>query len=233
MMQIKVLNADRLQIILASAPKIFTREMAHFLWKERKTFIGNKTYMGSFRQSLLRKKRKSYGGTWSKGVANAFVGIPSGNMNDLRTMGMRLGVSDKWRKKIPYIEKLDSGYNVSPNSKKWLMIPFYKNMRGIQRAGRYGGTAMGATKNSWSKYIAQQFENKAIKAVSYHGKALFFGTDKSGTFKNKLMFVGVKHAKIKKQFDFMAACMRRTPGIIRRAAKTVDKTVAKLEKKFY
>jgi hypothetical protein len=232
MMQVTVLNERRLQIALASAPKVFTREVAHWLWKERKTFIGNKTYMGSFRQSLLRKKRKSYDGTWNKGLAMAFVGFPSG-MNTLGTMEMHLGLSDKWRKKIPYIEELAKGYSVSPKSKKWLVIPFYKSMRGIQRSGRYGGTAMGVAKNTWSKYLSQKFEDKAIKVVPYHGKVLFFGTDKAGSMKNKLMFVGVKHVKIKKQFDFLAACRRRIPGIIRRAAKTVDKTVAKLEKGFY
>jgi len=240
MNEVVILNEKRVQQLFAMAPREFSKSMVHFMWRERKSFVGNKRHMGSFRRTILRKKTKSYSGTWHQGMARAFTG----NINHpdkLDNMQLSMGVGDVWKERIPYIEELAKGYSVAPKAKKWLMIPMYKNLRSIQLFGRVGGTGMGRTKKPWSRVIQMLYNSSRITPILFHGKLLFFGNTKGerGTHErrhlahlhNKLLFIGVKSVTVKKQFDFYKAFERRIPGIIRRANNTVDRTVREIDKK--
>jgi hypothetical protein len=238
MKEIVILGQNRVQILFAMAPKIFSRTMTHWMWRERKLFLGNKKYDGSFRRSLNRKQRKYGDGEWSSAIGKAFTGEIN-HPENLNGMQLRMGISDRWQRKIPYAEFLGTGGTITPKNKKWLMIPNYKNLRSIGLFGRVGGTGMGTTKNNWSRVINMLYNSSRINPIAYHGKLLYFGNThgEKGTHQkrhlahlhDKLLFTGVKRTKVKKQFDFIRSFERRIPGATKRAETMINRTVKKID----
>lgn len=239
---ITVVNESRVKQFFVMAPKEFTRSMAKYMYHERNLFVGTRTKkkMGSFRRSLVKKQRKSYPGQWSKGMAMAFTGYVY-NSDKLDNMNLNLGISEKWQDRIPYLEDLSKTHTVTPKNRKWLMIPFYKNLKSIGLFGRVGGFGRGKTKQHWGRVLKMLDEHSRTNWLFSRGRLLVFGyiEKKSGSHRarhmgrldRKLLFVGVKSATIKKQYDFKRAFMRRKPGVIKRANKAVEKTVKNIDRK--
>ncbi len=237
---VELFGGDKVERMFAAAPKVFARSMTHFLWRVRKTFVGNKRDSGVFRRSLERKRRKYRDGTWSNAMGRGFTGIidrpeSTGNMT------LKMGISPKWQERIPYLSELSKGYTVTPKNRQWLIIPMYKNLLSVGLFGRIGGTGMGKTKRTWSKFMAaMNAGGKLDQPFVFHGKLLFFGDvpDKGGTHEKrhlhglhrKLLFVGVKRTVVKQQYDFYKAFERRVPVIKRQAEREVYRTTQLLEK---
>lgn len=236
---VTILGEDRVQQMFATAPRAFARSMTHWLWRERKSFVGNRRHMGSFRRTLLRKKRKSYDGTWSQGMARAFTGKVN-HPERLSNLQLSLGISDKWQERIPYLEKLSEQHTITPKNRQWLMLPFYENLRSVGLFGRVGGFGMGKTKSHWGRVIQMLYNSSRITPILFHGKLLFFGDTAGeagshrgrhlGRLHKRLLFVGVKKVSIKKQYDFLKAFQRRVPGIIKRANNMVDRTMREIDR---
>lgn len=239
---ITIVNESKVKQLFAMAPKEFTNSMAKFMYHERNLFVGTRTKkkMGYFRRSLVKKERKSYHGKWSKGMAMAFTGFVH-NSKNLEGMNLNLGISEKWQERIPYLEDLSKTHTVTPKNKSWLMIPFYKNLKSIGLFGRIGGFGRGKTKQHWGRVLKMLDEHSRTSWLLFHNKLLVFGDieKKSGSHRarhlgrldKKLLFVGVKSATIKKQYDFKRSFMRRRAGVIKRAHKAVDKTVKTIDRK--
>ena len=246
MNELVILGEKQVEDLFKMAPKVFTNEVTHFLWKERLMFVGNKKEMGTFRRGLLRKKRKFYDGTWGQGMARAFTGNlnrPTGRLsnvlNSLDGLELSMGVIDKWKRRIPYLEFLSEGGTVRPKNKEWLMIPFYKNLRSVGLFGRIGSNIH--DKKNWTRWRREN-QIRMGDFVPFHGKLLVFGDipkeEQTGTHFNrhlgrlhrKLLFVGVKRVNVKKQFDFEKSFERRKPAIINRAIRMTEKTVQQMDK---
>jgi hypothetical protein len=240
LVRVELIGSDRVQQMFTAAPRVFSRTLTHFLWRERKNFVGNKRHSGSFRRTLERKKRKYREGTWSKAMGKGFTGSidhPEGTGN----MTLKMGISPKWQDRVPYLSELSRGYTVTPKNRQWLIIPMYRNLLSVGLFGRIGGTGMGKTKRTWSKFMAAMSSaGKLDQPFMYHGKLLFFGDvpDKGGSHEKrrlhglhrKLLFVGVKRATVKQQFDFYKAFERRVPGVKNRIEKLIARTTMNLEK---
>lgn len=240
LVSVELLGSDKVQKMFYAAPKVFARAMTHFLWRERKNFVGNKRHSGAFRRTLERKKRKYRDGTWSKAMGRGFTGTID-HPESTGNMTLKMGISQKWQERIPYLSELSKGYTVTPKNRQWLIIPMYKNLLSVGLFGRIGGTGMGKTKRTWGRLMAaMNAGGKLDQPFVHHGKLLFFGDvpDKGGTHERrhlhglhrKLLFVGVKRTTIKQQFDFYRAFERRVPGLKIRVEKTIYRVTQNLEK---
>lgn len=230
MIGVTVLGDREIQRKLAMAPVAMSDALEHWMWAERKSFVGNKQVAGSFRRQLENKQRSTRSGPWSGGVTKAFAGrLERGGMNPLDKK-LVLGVSDGKLKKMPFLETLTKSHTVVPTSKRWLLIPFYKN---LTTAGRYGSWNFGVTKKHWGHFRDERRDS--LRFVIYHGKLLVFDgreppVQGTGKRNRKLLFVGVKQARIKKKFDFIRSAERRGVGMDKRAHKFIDRAVRNIEK---
>lgn len=230
-----VQGESRLKGAFNIAPKIMTNEMAHFMAREGKNFIGNKTHQGSFRRSLRNKtKRDGTGKKWGPGIPYAFTRNVSGYDN-IDNMTLKMGINDKKLPKMPFIPFLATGGTVFPKNSSWMMIPVIKNLKSVGLFGRIGTSAV--AKNNWTKW---RKNNQHIlgQGFVFHGKYLIFGDspDKGGSHKarhthmlnRKLLFVGVKRASIKKRFDFERSFISRSKNMQARGEKFVDRAIQKM-----
>lgn len=227
MKSITVLGERRIQRLFEMAPKVFTEAMAHWLWRERRMFVGNKERQGSFQRQLGRKTRKDAGRKWRVGIGNAFKGWID-NPKRLYGMTLTMGVNDVWLKRMPYVELLNTGGTITPKRANWLIIPKYDNLRTVSEYKKYGGHG----KMTFNKLFRQLYDNSDLYYMFFHGKMLYFGDFESGGkshLNNKLLFVGVKSAKIKRQFNFERSFTRRKSGMIRRAEKMASRTVRNID----
>ena len=215
-----IIGDDEVQQLFKMAPRTFANSMAKWMWRERRSFVGTKKHHGAFRRSLLRKPKKYGDGTWSEGIPRAFTGKVFGPKR-IENMTLVMGVEEKWLKKMPYVEALGKGATIVPKSKKWLMIPHYQNLKGFGRVGGHG-------KRTYSD-LMQELQAHLDQPFLFHGKLLVFGDtpkgEERGHLHRKLLFVGVKQAKIKRQFNFEGHFNRRVPGMIKRANNAVKRTV--------
>lgn len=237
MITVEVKGDKAVEQLFLMAPKVYTDSIAHWFWRERKLFVGNKSRKGAFAKSLERKEHKTYGGLWRRGgIGQAFTGGIN-HPHIMNNMTLNMGVTDEWRKRMPYIDILSTGGTVRPVSKQWMLIPFYKNLRSIGLLGRIGNNAR--DKKNWTKWRREQRGHFDI--FIYHGKLLVFGDYPSseatgshearhmGRLNRKLLFVGVKRATIKKRFDFEKSFKRRVPTMIGRGEKIILTTTSKLD----
>jgi len=257
MNEIVVLGEDRVQQLFAMAPKAFGRAMTHWMWSERKHFLGNKKYRGEFRRSLDIRPRKYMSGRWSKGIGSAFTGNVA-NREQLEGLRLSMGITDKWQQRIPYAEFLSKGGTIFPKRADWLIIPNYKNLKSRGLFGRIGSS--GVSKLSFNKlfnFASGNIENPSSRwspnlELSYpvfkNGKMFYFGNTSGETYRNKsgkvvrrksgigrlhgqLLFIGVKSVSIGKQFDFVSDFLNRQPIFVKNANNMVDKTINEIDKK--
>jgi len=229
-----VFNEEGFANIFKLAPAYMTNEMAHFMAREGKNFIGTKKHQGSFRRSLRSKKKLDGSGkNWGPGIPYAFTRNLAG-YNRIDDMTLRMGLNDKKLPKMPFIPMLGTGGSVAPKDKQWMMVPFLKNLRAVGLFGRMGTSSV--AKNNWTKWRAA---NQAkMQAFFFHGKYLIFGDmpDSSGSHKTrhehmlnrKLLFVGIKRANIRKRFDFEKSFTSRAVGMAARGQKFVDRAVNRM-----
>lgn len=229
-----VYGSKELHQMLLTAPKAILNGAEHWMWKERKLFVGNKGSTGTFRRSLKRKKKKYSSGTWSGAIGQAFTGSVK-NRGNSRGMYLEMGVIDKWRKRIPYVDILAKGGTVRPKSGKWMLIPNYKNLRDSGVRGRIGSSS--GSKMNWTRWRKQN-QGSLMAPFVHNGKLYIFAKGTSGSpdskyrrmglFNKRPLFIGVKKATIKKQFDFVKAFDRRIPGMVKRFDKRINKVIDKL-----
>lgn len=216
---------NEVQQLFSMAPKTFANAMAKWMWRERRSFVGTRKHHGAFRRSLLKKPKKYGEGTWGEGVPRSFTGKVFGS-EKLENMTLIMGVEPEWLKKMPYVEALGEGATIVPRTKKWLMIPHYKNLKGFGKVGGHG-------KRTYSD-LMQELQAHLDQPFLYHGKLLVFGDtpkgEQYGHLHRKLLFVGVKQAKIKQQFNFEGRFNRRIPGMIKRANNMVKRTVRGIDR---
>jgi hypothetical protein len=251
MSEMIILGEALVQQLFAMAPRAFGRSMTHWLWSERKHFLGNKKYRGEFRRSLDVKERKYGPGKWRKGIGSAFTGNVI-NRDQLDNLHLNMGITEKWQKRIPYADFLSRGGTILPKKAKWLIIPYYKNL-GLRILGRLGSFI--GSKRSYNKlfnFAAGNIEGnfppglKLRYPVFKNGRMYLFGNTSSETHRNKkgkvvrtktgigrlhdkLLFTGVKSVEVGKQYDFISDFERRRPIFVKNAYSMVEKTVAELD----
>lgn len=208
------------------APKVFADTMSHWLWRERRNFVGNKKKQGAFRRHLGKKTRRDTGKPWSVGVRNAFSGFVN-HPKVIQGMTLKMGVNEKWLKRMPYLELLGTGGTLTPKRSSWMIVPNYKNLRTVAEYRKYGGHG----KNTFGKLFRKLYEGSDLHYLLFHGKMLYFGDFEGRShahLNDKLLFTGIKSAQIKRQFDFQRSFIRRRNGMVKRANNMVNRTVRSL-----
>lgn len=231
--------------MMKQLPQEFFYSMQRWIRDERAWFLGGKTSKGAkkkgYRNILANKKLKGRPGKWTKRVTHLFKGwqkkVSNQNIDKLiMEMGI-LGTTHHQLHKALFHHQ--TGGTIS--SSKYMPVPIYKNLR--KWLGYTGpwfkGDVHGGLKSEAFDYIST---NKGLVGLRSGNKMLFFhpGAKRKrgeGFLKSGLLFIGTKTIKTKKaftgKFDFYGRFDRAVPKIIGRGQAVINKTVRKIEKKYY
>jgi hypothetical protein len=231
-----ILDLTDVQKMFSASPQIFLTEMRKFLYRERRSFVGNKEKAGSFRKNIYNQKHHYFERPWKPYVAEAFTGKVS---QDSSGMTLQMGVKRNRLEKMPYLQALAEGATIRPKNANYLLIPVYKNLLSIGLFGRLGGSG----KNTYAKKFREWADAGYIDGPvpDIGGKMLFFGDfgNQRGThygrhltnLNRKLLFVGVKRVDIRKRFDFVGSFESRQTGIEKRANTAVNRAIRAIERR--
>lgn len=226
-------------------PDEFFYSMQRWIRDERAWFLGGKTSKGTkkkgFRNILANRKRKGRPGKWTRRIIYLFKGwqkkVSNKDINKLlMTMGI-LGTSHHQLHKALFHHQ--SGGIITSN--KYMPVPIYKNLRKwLGYTGPWSkGDVHDGLKSQAFDYIST---NKGLVGLRSGDKILFFHPKAKrkrgeGYLKSGLLFIGTKSIKTNKMFfgryDFFDKFDRAIPRIIARGQIAVNKTVRKIEKKYY
>lgn len=205
----KIVGEEQVKKILESAPQIVKTYMRKYMRYAGNTFIGSKKKDGAVRAALA-EKRKPNGQPWARKFINAAANFRI----DEATMTMRAGVIYTNQKPIHEImELLESGkdstsqdYRIIANREK---TSYVNNAEAIKAFHRMLN----------SKELTFVFENNKILYFDKQTKAL--------------AFIGVKHTRVSKKWDFDKAINTVYGKVEKRASKVLDSAVADIEKQNY
>jgi hypothetical protein len=230
-----IIDFTEVQNMFRSTPEIFLTEMRKFLYRERRSFVGNRQKPGSFRKSLYGQMHHYYGRPWKPYVADAFTGTVSA---DSSGMTLIMGVKQNRLEKMPYLKALAEGATITPKNAKYLLIPHYENLRAVGLFGRLGGSGKNTYANQFRKWADAGYIDGPVPDAG--GKLLFFGDfgNQKGshygrhlmTLNRKLLFTGVKRVQIKKRFDFVGKFKSRQSGMLNRANTAVKRAILAVER---
>lgn len=204
-----ILDNKEVKKMLKYAPSTFQKESRKWLYREGRSFIGDRKKDGLIRKSL--KKRKTVSGKeWKENFINTIrfrIHKGRGLNNKLEA-----GLLYTNKKKVhEIIEKLAEGGFI--NSEKYMIVPHYDIMK------------------KYNKPIAL-FHKKARRnefSFFFKRNRIYYTDNKTG----QLMFVGMKRIRIKKvrQLDIDKKWNSRLPKMLLRGYKMLDRTCKKVEKK--
>lgn len=215
-MSIELKGKEEIDRMFKIAPEAFTRSMRRWLYKERKSFVGDKKSDGVFRKMLMRKQLKGRNGTWSPNVAKSFKGYLE-NSNNLN-MSLHMGVGFNHGNKFTQgLAKMETGFSSSPNTSKTMPIPIYKNLAAI------------GINNNYNKAFHRLFDSSSLEIVNVKGRVMYFD-DSQGGNKGSVLFVGAGKTKVRTQFRFTKAWENRLPSALKRAEKSIEKTIRAIER---
>lgn len=230
-----IIDFSEVQNMYNASPKSFITEMRKFLYRVRRSFVGNRDKDGSFRRSIRGQAHHYFDRPWKPYVAEAFTGSVSTNPSG---MALRMGVKQSRLEKMPFLKALAEGATITPKSAKYLIIPHYKNLLSVGLLGRLGGRG----KNTYAKQFREWADNGYIDGPipDTGGKMLFFGDfgNQKGSHRGrhlmnlnrKLLFTGVKRVQIKKRFDFVGKFEAQQSGIVKRANNAVNRVIRAMER---
>jgi len=238
-LEINKAQQDKIAKMIESCPKAMKNAVQHWMYSERKRFIGSKSSpMGKFRKVLSRiPLSRGTGpftrtGFWPKNVVNAFSGRLSGK-ESIGTMTMKMGLDPNEKHRGDFttgLSLLSTGWTSS--SANAMPLPVYRNLK--------NSSFEGGIKGGYYK----AFQRMAAAGMLYarkmaNGTVLWFDKNKmakrgggvAGGFKrNALMFVGKRTVTIKKKFDFYGEWAPLKAGAPKRLQMLLLRQVRALEK---
>lgn len=201
----RLIGDEQLIELYKNAPAIYTRYFKAYLNYAGKTFIGTKGKKGHLREVLTRNTSLRSGTGWS----DKFVNSVANYRLDKEKLEMRAGIIYTNPKKIHKImELMESGY--TKNSNKYMIVPNYKEVRGI-------GKPIGL--------FNQMMSARMLRPIFKHGN-IYFINKSTGN----LMFTGTRHIQVKPQFNFQAEWNTVEPKITRKANSVLDRATKAAEK---
>lgn len=231
----EILGEKEVQQLFAMAPKTFSAAMRRWMYRERRSFVGNKKKDGVIRRDLQRKPHRYEQRNWKPYVADAFTGVLE-NKNSLANMTLRMGVISNRLEKMPYLQALAEGATIRPKNAQWLIVPHYGNLASAGLFGRYGGRG----KRTYAKLFGEMFNKSNIHGVIHGGKLLVYGdfptsggshnARHSHLLHHKLLFIGLKKVSIKKRIKFYERFNSRIPSITKRANNAIKQTIRGIER---
>lgn len=209
--------------MFAVAPEQYRRSLLHWMIIERRRFVGDKKRDGSFRKSILNKKLAGRSGNWPLNIARGFKGYITGE-RDLSTMKMEMGYGI--HKATPFkegIAQMEETHTVSMKD-DFLIVPIWENIK-----QRYG-----TVENQHKKFLSllqgsEADANFGLEMIRKRGMMFFF--DKRSAYgggESKLLWIGVRQARVKKQLNFYGSWGRIVPSALNRGQDFIDRTTERL-----
>ena len=192
------------------APEKFLQATRGWLFSEKKKFIGDEKTDGSFRRSVMNKKRSGRSGTWPKNVAKLFKGYVTGT-NNIGTLKLTMGIAMNNPSVFTQaIAGMQDGYSVS--SPNFMIQPIWKNLE---------------QKGIFKKQHAAFKEMLAageLEIINARGRLMIFEKYGRGT----LLWRGVKNITVPKKIDFYEKWNNTIPAVTNRGQVAVDNVVKKM-----
>lgn len=220
----RVHNAAQVSRAIGRAPDLFRKKLLGGLLSERDQFVGSKGKDGVFTKKIMRKTSMK-GTPWPRNIARIFGGRVDGGE---RIEGMRLvmGVGEskrfKYRHKEGYgiglysgmpftsvIDFLSTGGTIQSRNKEFMIMPIYRNFQNKKKIGA-----------QWKSMIA----NHELAFVREGNRLYYFRKNGYGDDRD-LLFIGIKSATVKRQYDFYGDWNKRLPRVGSRLQKKIDKAV--------
>lgn len=245
-LRISIKNANAMHRLFKEAPLNFINTINHWLYSERKIFIGNKSHDGTVRRQLKKLKHPGSGpfkrpGGWAKNVINAFFGR-IGGVHPNATMTMGIGSKKINKPFFRGLEKMEGSYSGdrSIKSSKYMPLPVSKNIEKYL-GGRAGGEYMQAIRKfhdyaDAGKLIPIKRGNNLLWFLNNFNR--YSGTEtrysqgsKKGQFKkDALVFIGRKSVTLNPRFEFQSLWETRKPAAIKHAYRLIRETLRGLDK---
>lgn len=233
----RVFGNEALSRALGQAPDTIRRRVVGWLWSEKNMFVGRRrtrtgrrggqyttNTQGVFRRKLKRKISNMSGTLWADAVVNNFKGHVEGGERRGRIddMALHMGVYSRSGRTYsrgvgiysgaPFpevLEFLQSGGTVSGSG--FMIVPVFYNL-----------PRLGAKLSH--RVFPSMIRNGELEFFRRGGKIYYFRKDKIGNFRD-LLFIGIKRATIRPQFNFVGDWNRRVPKAIQRGQKRIDKAI--------
>jgi len=224
----KIRFKEQVQKALGQAPERFREGILGGLLTERDMFVGSKKRDGIYTKKIMRKVSLR-GEHWPRSIARIFGGRVD---NAARLNGMKLimGVGESQRAKqrnptgygvgiysgIPFRDVLDFlnfGGSIAPRESEFMVVPVYRNF---------------SDKKTIHKQWLRMREDKSLEMVREGNRIYYFRKNGTGDDRD-LLFIGIKHATIKRQYNFQGDWERRLPSVYTRLQKRVDKIVDRID----
>lgn len=222
---------------LGQAPDTIRRRVVGWLWSEKGMFVGRKrtrrgkrggryttNTQGVFRRKLKRKISTMSGEQWADAVVNNFRGHVEGGERRGRidNMALHMGVYSRSGRRntrgvglysgVPFpevLEFLQSGGTVQGSG--FMIVPVFQNL-----------PRLGAKLSH--RVFPSMIRNDELEFIRDGGRIYYFRKDGYGDDRD-LLFIGIKRATIRPQFNFVGDWNRRVPKAIRRGQKRLDKAI--------
>ncbi len=226
---------DNVQKMIELTPLIMRSVVRHWMYSERKKFIGSKdSPMGKFRKTLrsiqLSRGTKEFTrtGKWPENVVKSFKGYLSGKEN-IDTMQMRMGIGlehpNKFTKGMSALDASVGGATFS--SSNAMPLPVYRNLK------KYG------TGGYYKLFQRMVSEGKLFARKMANGTVLWFdksqivsrttANQQAGDFKRSaLMFLGKRTVKVKPKFDYYGQWQPQRAGTMNRLKTLMNRELRAL-----
>lgn len=210
----KVTGTEELSKTFNRAPEKYRRAIFAWLLRESASFVGNSKRDGRFRKKLM-SKNKSGGGKWSRKIIKLFKGEVTGT-EKISGMKLTMGLIYHNKKLIhEIVENMSIDQTMSPKKGKFLILPINKNLRNLPNNKK----ALGI--------FSRKIRDKSLTMIKDEKNLLYF--DKKSN--KQLLFIGIKKANIKRQYDIEGDWGKVLPSAYNRFMKTIDRTTQKLNKR--
>lgn len=209
------ISGDEVQGLMRRSPRVFSRYINKFLFKEARVFIGDKKKDGIVRRQFANKLTAK-NQPWETKMVHLFNFAFNDKGNLDRTLEMGILANNK--KHIhEVLQYLGEGGEVT--SDKFMPIPIWQNL--------------GADIKKQHGLFLWKMKAGDLFTVYKNGKAYYF--DKNEPDKGALWY-GVKAITIKKKYKFDELWTRRSRNLNKRADKMLAKaisTASSKEEKYY
>jgi len=238
----KIYGEKEVRHMLAIAPKAFVRTIRHWMYSERKKFVGNKKRKGLFRRQLSSMRRGQNAaspfrrpGKWPDKVINAIKGYVYGTRT-LSTMELKMGIGlGEPSKFIQGLAMMDINYKGSREitSDSAMTLPVYENLRRRGINVKYASKLRPRNQ----AFAAAKDKTEMFSRRMPDGTVLYFdaadryktGARKGELKKSALLFVGKRKVKIKPLFNFKGQWEDGIPAVVQRGQALIDRTVRALQ----
>lgn len=225
----RITNRPQVAKAMGFAPDNFKRGILGALLTERNLFVGGKNKDGVFTKKIMRKVSLR-GEKWPRNIARIFGGRVD-NADHLDGMRLIMGVGESSRSKyhhrygygvglysgVPFMDVVDflsTGGSVVPKEHEFMIMPVYRNF---------------PNKKTIRKQWMLMRDNDLLEFVREGNRIYYFRKNGFGDERD-LLFIGIKAATIRSQYDFYSDWNKRLPSTFQRIGRRIDRITERINR---